>query len=572
MDRHELIAIFNEIGLLLELQGENPFKSRAYYQAARTVELFEGDLEAQWREGKLGELPGFGDALVKKADELMSTGRLAYLDRLREAIPAGLLELLRVPGLGPKKVRVLYDKLNITSLEELEAACLANRLAELAGFGGKTQANILAGLSAILLYRGKYLPVQVAEEVNQVMASLSRMPGVVRAEVAGSYRRRKEIIKDLDFVIATAETDLDKPLADFSWAKEVISSGSTKVTLRLPSGIQADFRIVPPNAFASAWLHFTGSAEHNTELRRIAKERGMKLNEYGLFDGDKPLDLQSEEAIYQSLGLDFIPPEIREAMGETEAAAERRLPRLLQSTDLLGVLHCHTESSDGRDTLETMASACRNLGFHYLGIADHSRSARYAGGLSAEALLAQADIIDRLNEKTKDFRILKGIECDILPDGGLDYADEVLEHLDYVVASVHANFHMDKQSMTERIIKAIRHPLVTVLGHPTGRLLLGREGYDVDLEAIIEAAAISGTALEFNCHPHRYDLDWRWCKRAVARGVKLAVNPDAHSEAEIPLVYSGVEVIRKGWVRSEDVVNTWDADRFLNWARNKRNN
>ncbi|HEX2953240.1 MAG TPA: DNA polymerase/3'-5' exonuclease PolX [Bacillota bacterium] len=569
MNRHQLVAVFNEIGLLLELAGENPFKSRAYYQAARTLETLKDDPEIIWQEGRINELPGFGETLVKKVDELMRTGELAYLQRLREETPEGLFELMRVPGLGPKKVRALYEKLSIQSLEELKAACLEDRLSALAGFGQKTQDKILEGIHALNRYQGKYLPVQVAEEVGALLMEVRKLEGVLRVEVGGSFRRRKEVIKDLDFVIAVEKSDIDSVLMNLPMIKEVISAGPTKVTLRLRSGILADFRLVPPTSFASAWLHFTGSAEHNTELRRVAKDHGWKLNEYGLFSDEHPLELSTEADLYKALGLSFIPPELREGSGEVETASKAELPQLIQGKDLLGVLHCHTLASDGRASLEEMANACKEMGFQYLGIGDHSRSARYARGLEIDRLLGEMQRIDQLNGEYSDFKILKGVECDILPDGSLDYPDEILEQLDYVVASVHSNFQMEQEAMTQRIIKAMQHPRVNIIGHPTGRILLNREGYAVDMERVIEAAVLTGTALEFNAHPYRYDLDWRWCRRAVAQGVKLAINPDAHSIEEIPLVYSGVEVIRKGWVEPKDVINTWDCNSLQQWFDGK---
>lgn len=569
MNRHQLVAVFNEIGLLLELAGENPFKSRAYYQAARTLETLKDDPEIIWQEGRINELPGFGEALVKKVDELMRTGELAYLQRLREETPEGLFELMRVPGLGPKKVRALYEKLSIQSLEELKAACLEDRLSALAGFGQKTQDKILEGIHALNRYQGKYLPVQVAEEVGALLMEVRKLEGVLRVEVGGSFRRRKEVIKDLDFVIAVEKSDIDSVLMNLPMIKEVISAGPTKVTLRLRSGILADFRLVPPTSFASAWLHFTGSAEHNTELRRVAKDHGWKLNEYGLFSDEHPLELSTEADLYKALGLSFIPPELREGSGEVETASKAELPQLIQGKDLLGVLHCHTLASDGRASLEEMTNACKEMGFQYLGIGDHSRSARYARGLEIDRLLGEMQRIDQLNREYSDFKILKGVECDILPDGSLDYPDEILEQLDYVVASVHSNFQMEQEAMTQRIIKAMQHPRVNIIGHPTGRILLNREGYAVDMERVIEAAVLTGTALEFNAHPYRYDLDWRWCRRAVAQGVKLAINPDAHSIEEIPLVYSGVEVIRKGWVEPKDVINTWDCNSLQQWFDGK---
>lgn len=563
LDRHHLSAVFNQIGLLLELSGANPYKTRAYYQAARTIENLHQNLDVIWRENRIGELPGFGQALVQAVEEYLSTGKIGILDELQERTPQGLLQLLRIPGLGPKKVRALYEQLGIDSLEALEQACNEHRIGELPGFGAKTELKILAALEAVRRYQGRYLPIRVAEDVQSILTLLREIPTVIRAEVAGSFRRRKEIIKDLDFVVASTEPLMVFDPSNAPWVSEVLSSGETKSTFRLSSGITADFRWVAPETFASAWLHFTGSAEHNTELRQLAKTMNLKLNEYGLMDDEKVQTFDSEAAIYNALGLDYIPPELREGMGEIEAARNQNLPRLATLSDLKGIFHCHTDASDGHASLQELAEEARRLGYSYLGIADHSQSAKYARGLTAEQLLRQGREIDALNGKWTDFRLLKGVECDILPDGTLDYPDEILATLDYVVASVHTHFGMERDAMTQRLIRAIQNPWVTILGHPTGRILLGREGYPIDMERLLIAAKESGTAMEFNANPHRYDLDWRWCRRAVSLGVKIAINPDAHRVDELQMTAYGLEVLRKGWVQAKDLLNTESVDALL---------
>lgn len=563
MDRHQLSAIFNEIGLLLELVGDNPYKVRAYYQAARTIENLQEDLEVLWQGDRIHELPGFGETMVKAVEEWMTLGKVSFFEELKTKTPPGLMDLLRIPGLGPKKVRVLYEGLGIDSLTSLEKACSEHRLAALPGFGPKSELKILAALEAVRSYQGKYLPLSIAHEVQAVLAFVRTLPGVVQAEVAGSFRRKKEIIKDLDFVVASIQTELAQEIFKAPWIKEVISSGSAKTTVRLPSGITADFRWVTPETFASAWLHFTGSAEHNTQLRQLAKAQGLKLNEYGLSSDAGTKIFPSESALYNALGLCYIPPELREGLGEVEAAKAGRLPSLVDPKDIRGVFHCHTEASDGKASLRELAEDAIRLGYSYLGIADHSQSAKYARGLSVERLLRQGREIDRLNVEWENFKLLKGVECDILPDGSLDYPDEVLDTLDYVVASVHTHFGLCCESMTERLIRAVQNPRVTILGHPTGRILLGREGYAVDLDQVLEAAAEAGTAVEFNANPHRYDLDWRWCRKAIHLGVKIAINPDAHHVDELLFMYSGLEVLRKGWVETQHVLNTYNVDYIL---------
>ena len=560
MDRHELARIFNEIGTLLELQGENPFKSRAYYNAARTIENLSADLEELLREERLAEIPGFGPAVIQKIKEWSQTGSIAYYENLKSAIPSGLVELLGIPGLGPKKINQIHQALGIDNLEELEAACAANRLAALPGFGAKTQEKIAAGIGFFKEHRGEYLLFEAMAQALALRERLAGHPLVERAEIAGSCRRCKEIVKDLDLVAGTPDPDgVIRFFNEFSEVARVVAWGSTKSTVILRSGMQVDLRAVAPREFPHALQHFTGSKEHNTALRHLAKEQGYKVNEYGLFRGEETLYCPDEASIYETLGLRYIAPELREDRGELEAAAADRLPRLVEREQLRGLFHVHTTYSDGGGSLREMVLATRAKGYSYLGISDHSQVAVYAHGLTREKLLLQWAEIDRLQEEFPDFRIFKGIEADILPGGALDYDAEILSRFDFVIGSIHSQFRMSRAEMTQRFLTALDNPYLTMLGHPTGRILLGRPGYEVDLEAIIAKAAERRVMIELNANPYRLDLDWRWCRRAKEMGVMLAINPDAHSQSELDLARQSLPLARKGWLEAEDILNTRSA-------------
>ncbi len=565
MDRKQVAHILEEIGVLLELKGENPFKARAYYNGARVVETLTEDLSRLVSAGKLGNIKGIGQALEEKISELVRTGRLAYYEELRNSFPPGLLDLLRLPGLGPKKVSLLYRELGITNLGELEYACRENRLLSLPGFGAKTQANVLAALERQREYRRQFRWGEVAPLAHELVAALREIPGVRRAEVAGSLRRLKEVVKDVDVVaeleVGTDREQIAQGVARLTEVERLVAAGETKLALELKGGPNCDVRLVSSGQYPWALVHFTGSKEHNTVLRHLAKEQGLKLNEYGLFrDEERAAQAVEEAEVYRALGLAYIPPELRENLGEIEQAQAGELPELVKPADLKGAWHVHTQYSDGVNTLEEMARQALGYGWSFLGIADHSQSAFYAHGLKEEDIRRQWAEIDALNGKLeqegKEFRLLKGIEADILPDGQLDYPEEILAGFDFVIASVHSRFKMDEESMTKRLIRALEHPQVTMLGHPTGRLLLAREGYSVNLRKVLEAAAANGKAVELNASPYRLDLDWRWCRVAKELGVKIAINPDAHRLEELAYVSFGVNIARKGWLQAEDVLNT----------------
>jgi DNA polymerase (family 10) len=558
---HDVSAMLSDIATLLELKGDNPFKIRAYEQGARIVEGLGDQLETLVREGRLHEHKGIGPALSEKITELATTGRLAYYDELRREFPPTIFDLLKIPGLGPKRVRLLYQKLGVRSLGELEYACVENRLLTLDGFGEKSQAKILEGIQQLKRHQGHFLFSDAMAAAERLIAALQPSPNVIRISIAGSLRRRKETVKDIDLLISSASpAEVMARFIALPGVTDVIAHGDTKSSVRLTEGLQADLRVVTDTEFPYALHHFTGSKEHNTALRGLAKAQGLKMNEYGLFRGNELIPCSTEADLYAALGMDEIPPELRENLGEIEAAQARQLPELIAEGDIQGVFHAHTTESDGRHSLEEMVKAAKALGYRYLGISDHSRSAHYANGLSIERVRAQQRAIDDVQQRHPEITLFKGIESDILTDGSLDYPDDVLNSFDFVIASIHSRLGMTEEEMTERVITAIRHPAVTILGHPTGRLLLSREGYQLNLGKVLGAAKQHHVVIELNANPHRLDLDWRFCKDARDRGVTLSINPDAHSTEGLSDTRYGVGIARKGWLTRADVFNTRSAD------------
>ena len=612
MTKNEIADILTEIGTLLELKGENPFKVRAYQTGARALEsIEEADLARLIESDELQSVKGIGEALGQKITELHRTGRLEFFEKLKASVEPGLVEMLQIPGIGPKKIRALRDKLGITSIAELTAACHDGRVAELDGFGAKTQEKILAGIANREAYGRRHLWWDAAAVAEPIVAGLRALPPVRRAEAAGSLRRGLETVGDLDFIVAATEI---APVVDWFVAlpdvKEVTAKGETKASVRFTSGLQADLRIVPEDQFAFALHHFTGSKDHNVQMRQRALARGLSLSEWGLVaaqgegtvkdkvrhmadsglrnaESSKPRGsgevatqsavrtphsaINTELELFAALGLHFIPPELREGMGEIEAAERGELPRLVELGDLRGAFHNHTTASDGRNTLAEMAAAADALGWEYLGIADHSKSSFQANGLDESRLLKQVAEIRTLNaSKRFKVRVLAGVECDILPDGRLDFDDAVLTQLDYVVASVHNLFAQDEATMTARIVKALEHPCTMMLGHLTGRLLLQpnrHEGYRVDIAKAIDAAIANGVIMEINASPWRLDLDWRHWRKAAERGLLCAINPDAHDTAGLLHVRAGVNVARKGGLRREQVLTTWPFAQLDAWMR-----
>jgi DNA polymerase (family X) len=568
MTKGEVVDILEEMGTLLELQGANPFKSRAFHNASRAVEGIPDDLAEVVKAGTLRNVKGIGEGIARVITELVEKGSSKDYEELRATVPEGVLAMLRIQGLGPKKVKVLYEKMKLAGIDELEAAAQQGKLASLEGFGKKTEENILKGIQTLRSHSDKSLYPVAAEAAETILSFMRKQRGVIRSEVAGSLRRRKEVIGDIDVLVSAAKKSRTRLMEAFTShpdVEAVVASGETKSTVRLTGGMLCDLRIVEDEEFPFALNYFTGSKEHNVEMRSRARRHGWSLNEYALSKleesetGKKPERLpvcKDEADIYKALGLAYVPPELRENAGEFEAAENAALPELIEVDDIRGTFHCHSTYSDGVNTLEQMATAARKKGWAYLGIADHSKAAGYAGGLSVERLKEQIAAIDAINARSPQFRIFKGTECDILPDGSLDFPDKVLALLDYVVASIHSSFAMSEKDMTRRITKALTNNFVTMLGHPTGRLLLAREPYPVNMSQVIEAAADHGKCIEINAHPMRLDLDWRLCRTARDKGVRIAINPDAHSIEGLNDVIFGVGVARKGWLRKKDVVNT----------------
>jgi len=548
--------ILEEIGTFLEIKGENPFKSRAYYNAAKALSGIN-NLDEMIKQRKLREIKGIGEAIAGKIEEYVTTGRMAYFEELTRDIPESLLELVQIPNLGPKKIKILYDDLGITNVGELEYACKENRLVGLPGFGKKTQEKILRGIEFVKRHKGEYLVGEaypVAYSIREKLQAIVK-EGIV--EVCGSVRRRKEIVRDIDILVGGGDSqEVTTFFTSLPEIDEVIASGETKTSCRLKSGIETDLRIVSSEEFPYALMYFTGSKEHNVKLRGIAKKKGFKLNEYGLFEGENLVKMKNEEAIYRMLGLAYIPPELREDTGEIEAAEYGEFPHLVEMTDIKGTFHVHTEASDGIDSIEKIVEFAKSLGFTYIGISDHSKSAYYAGGLKIDDLRRQWEIIDAINAREEKFCVFKGVESDILPDGNLDYEEDVLKNFDFVIGSIHSSFNLGKDEQEARIIRAMENPYMTMLGHPTGRLLLSRDGYDIDMRTIIDAAARTRTIIELNASPYRFDIDWRHMKYAKEHGVMISINPDAHVAAGLAEVLYGVGIARKGWQEKKDILNT----------------
>lgn len=577
MTKNEIADVLTEIGTLLELKGENPFKTRAYLAGARVLESIEqAELDTLVREERLKSVKGIGDALAQKIHELHTTGRLEFFENLKASIEPGLVAMLEVPGLGPKKIKAVHDLLGVTTLEALASACTDGRVAALAGFGEKSQEKILAGIRNREAYGKRHLWWDAEAIALPIVAGLRALPQVSQAEAAGSLRRGVETVGDLDFIVAASEV---APVVEWfvtqPGVKEITARGDTKASVRFESGLQADLRLVPAEQFAFALHHFTGSKDHNVQMRQRALARGLSLSEWGLVPAEgegtvkekaAPSSIVSETGLFAALGLRFIPPELREGLGEIEAAEAGELPRLVETGDLRGAFHNHTTASDGRNTLVEMTAAAQALGWDYLGIADHSKSSFQAKGLSEQALAEQVADIRALNASGRfKTQVLAGSECDILPDGRLDYDDALLATLDYVVVSVHNVFTQSSADMTARIIRAIEHPHTTMLGHVTGRLLLRREAYAVDVPKIIDAAIANRVAIELNASPWRLDMDWRHWRKAAGRGLLCVINPDAHETAGLAHVRAGINSARKGWLTQEQVLNTRSFTEITAW-------
>jgi DNA polymerase (family 10) len=571
LNKTEVADILDEIGTLLELRGENPFKSRAFHNAARTITGLDRDLADLVQKKELTTIKGIGEAIAEKITTLVTTGKSPYYDELQKSLPAGLMDLIRIQGLGPKRAKILYDKLKIKNIPDLEKAIRDGKIAKLEGFGEKSQENIQKGLEFLNKHATSHLYDEALSASEVILGELKKIREIQRMSVCGSLRRHKEIIGDVDILVSAkkGETVLEK-VTKFPQVERVLGQGDTKASVLLQNGIQVDVRVVEDRQFPYALHYFTGSKEHNIAIRQRAIEKGWKLSEYGLFDkAGKIIPCKEEADIFKKLGLEYIPPELREDRGEIATAEQKKLPGLIEPQDIRGVFHVHSTWSDGKASLEEMIAEAERLGWEYVGISDHSKSATYANGLTEERVLAQKIEIDKYRRKYK-IRILWGTECDILKDGSLDYNDRHLDGYDFVIASVHSNFTLGEEDMTRRIIKAIKNKYVTILGHMTGRVLLEREGYAVNSLEVIQAAADAGVAIELNASPHRFDVDWRFLPKAKEAGALISINPDAHSVEGLGVVPFGVGIARKGWLTKDNVINTRPLKAILPWLKERR--
>jgi len=578
MNKDEIIGVFENIARLLELKGENPFKIRAYLHASKALEILAEPLEKLIAEERLVAVDGIGKATAEKIATLSTTGRLDYFNDLRDEFPPDILTIFDVQGLGGKKIKVLWDSLKIHSITGLERACKDGRVATLPGFGEKTATNILKAIEHMRSHAGEFRYGDIAALADSLHEDLRTHPDVGQAQIAGSFRRKKEIIRDLDFLVSTKKPEaVMEFFTTHPLVENILAHGATKSSVILKNGIQCDLRAVTAAEFPFALNYFTGSKEHNVRMRSRALSRGWSLNEYRFSAAEgrelrEALPVIQEEAdIYRALDLDPIEPELRENHGEIEAAEKHALPRLIEWSNLRGAFHNHTTESDGRSSLEDMVAAAKELGLEYLGIADHSKASFQANGLDEKRLAAQVARIAEINASEKEIHIFAGTECDILKDGSLDFSDEILASLDYVVGSIHSSFTMPAAEMTKRIIRAIENPHITMLAHPTGRLLLSREPYQLDIPAILDAAAATGTFIELNANPRRLDLDWRWWQMAKEKGVKCVINPDAHSTAGLQDLIFGIGIARKGWLTKDDVLNTLPLAKVREALHAKRN-
>ncbi len=566
-NNNETAEMLEEIGTLLEIQGENPFRIRAYRKAARTIKNLPRSLHQIFNdEGKKGleKIPGIGKNIAAKIIELFQTGQLAQYQHLQHKVPPELSHLVDIRGLGAIRLRILHQKLKINNLEDLRKAAQEGKIRDLDGFGEKSEKNILKGIEQFEKHQGRLRMSSVFPFAQTLVEYIKQIPGVGRVEIAGSLRRRQETVGDLDILVTGSDDcPLMNHLLNYNRVKEVLVHGETKTSLLLDIGVQADIRLLSPENFGGGLHYFTGSKQHNIAMRRRAQERGFKLNEYGLFNADKKTAGKTEEELFQALELDFIPPELREDQGEIAAAEKHALPCLIEQADVLGDLHVHTNYSDGYHSLAEMAHAAQNMGYRYLAITDHSKSQAQAHGLDEARLLQEIKEIEQLNSRLKSLKLLKGTEVDILKDGNLDLSIEVLKQLDCVVASVHSSFTQSKEKTTARIIRAIKSGVVHIIGHPTARLVREREPLELDIAEIFRAAKEHNVAMELNAHGNRLDLKDTHCRLAKQMGVKVAISTDAHSALHLPIIQYGIFTARRGWLEADDVINTWGYDRLI---------
>ncbi|AEH44982.1 PHP domain protein [Thermodesulfatator indicus DSM 15286] len=557
MRNKEVADIFRKIAALLEIKGDNPYRIRAYQRAAQNIEALTVDVEELAAKGKLERIPGIGKDLAQKIIEILETGTLQKYEELKQEIPPELLKFLEIPGFGPKKAKIVYETLGIKTIEELEKACLEHRLSRLPGFGPKTEQNILKGIKLLKQKRGR-LPIGlVLPWAEEIVALLKKKSPVERIDVAGSIRRRRETVKDID-ILVTAKDHLKvmDVFVSLPMIDEVIAKGETKTSVRLKQGIQVDLRVLDPECYGAALAYFTGSKAHNIRIRELGVQRGLKINEYGIFRGQERIGGKEEEEVFAAVGLPWIPPELREDRGEIEAALEGRLPQIVAYDEVIGDSHVHSKFSDGSASIEEIAAYARKLGLKWVGIVDHSQGLKVAGGVPIEKITEKKRAIEDFNKRSKDVKLLCGTEVDILGDGSLDYPDEVLKEFDLVIASIHSGFKQGEENITARLVAAMKNPYVHCIGHPTGRLLGEREPYPVDMEVLIKTARETKTALEINAYYKRLDLNDINTRAAKEAGVKLLIGSDAHILDQMNFLPLGTAVARRGWCEKKDILNT----------------
>ncbi len=571
MKNKEVAEILRKIAQLLEIKGDNPYRIRAYERAAQTIEALTKDVEELAKEEKLEKLPGIGADLASKIREILRSGTLSLYEDLKKEIPPILLTFLEIPGLGPKKVKAIYEKYGITSLEELEKACLQHKIAKLPGFGLKTEENILKGLRLFREKTGRRPLGEVWPIANEVVNLIKMKAPLEKISVAGSIRRKRETVKDIDILITSHKpSEVMKVVTELPLVEEVIAFGETKTSVRLKGGLQMDVRVVEPESWGAALAYFTGSKAHNIRIRELALEKGLKINEYGVFRGEEKIAGATEEEVYTILGLPFIPPELREDRGEVEAALQGRLPKLVEEVDIKGDAHVHSKYSDGTGSLEEIMAKAESLGLSWVAVCDHSQGLKVAGGLSVEDLFKKKKRIEELNARSPKVKLIFGAEVDILSDGSLDYPDEILKEIDFVIAAIHTGFQQEERQITHRIISALKHPLVHAIAHPTGRVIGEREPYSVNLEEIFKCAKEYGKALEINAYYKRLDLNDLYVKACVELEIPLLIGTDAHFLDQMEYLKFGVAVARRGWCEKRHLLNSLDYANFIKWLKSLR--
>ena len=577
MINQEIANIFYEIAHFLEMEGIQ-FKPYAYQKAAISLESLERDVRDIYREGGrkfLEKIPGVGESIAEKIEEYLKTGKIKYYQDLKRKTPVKMQDLTAVEGLGPKKVKTLYQKLGIRNIKDLEKAVKAHKIAPLFGFGEKTEKNILEGIAFLKRSKGRFLLGEILPKVKEVYKKLKNLKEVEKVNPAGSARRMKETIGDVDFlVISKNPSRVMDFFVSLPGIVRIWGKGTTKASVRMKEGFDMDIRVVPARSYGSALQYFTGSKEHNIAIRRIAMDKGLKLSEYGLFHGPKMIAGKTEEEIYKALGMEWIPPEMRENQGEIEAALAKKLPKIIDYKDIRGDLHCHSKWDGGRNTIEEMAQTARERGYQYIGITDHTKFLRIEHGLNEKQLAQQRKEIDKINlqliTNNLQLRILQGAETNILADGSIDIKDEALKKLDYAIAGIHSNFKMEKARMTDRIIKAMRNPYIKIISHPTGRILKRRDEYQIDFEKILRAAKEFKVILEINSFPERLDLNDQNIRRAKEAGVKMVINTDSHHKDQLRFMEFGIAQARRGWAKCEDIINTYPVEKMLRFLKHDK--